>query len=610
MFKLAVQDGLCEGHSGRDKMLEGKQNSVEKWVEDISRITKPDKVVFCDGSKEEYDRLIKEMVDDGDLIKLNQETYPGGYLSRSDPKDVARTEKSTFICADEESQVGPLNNHMNLQEAEEITGKLMNGSMKGKTMYVVPYVMGPIDSPYSEVGVEITDNRYVVVNMYIMTRMGKVAMDRIKEDGKFVRAVHISGTLDPENRYILHFPWKRLDIDAHIVSINSAYGGNALLSKKCHALRIASVEAKNEGWMAEHMLILEIENPEGKKYYFAAAFPSASGKTNLAMLMPPEGYAQKGWKARLIGDDIAWIHLGKDGRLYAINPENGFFGVVPGTNAKTNPNAMRSIRKDTIFTNVALTEKNEPWWEGLPYPEGKLYDWQGNIHKPDTRQKAAHPNSRFTTPLNKYPSLSNEVENPEGVPLTAILFGGRRGDTIPLVFESMDWKHGVFLGATMGVEQTAAAEGQVGVVRRDPMAMKPFCGYNASHYFQHWLTMGQKSDKLPGIYYVNWFRKDKDGNFIWPGFGENLRVLEWIIGRSEGRASARDTPIGRLPDTSSLNYEGLSLTEEQKKMLFAIDYGEWSSEITEMEDYIRSLGKELPEEIRKQMSRLRERMGS
>lgn len=590
-------------------MEKAELNSVEEWVESISKITKPDKVVYCDGSKQEYESILQEMVSDGSLIKLNQESYPGGYLSRSDPKDVARTEKSTFICADEKSKVGPLNNHMSLQEAEEVTNRLMYGAMKGKTMYVVPYIMGPADSSHAEVGVEITDNAYVVVNMYIMTRMGKVAMDRIKNEGKFVRAIHVSGTLDPENRYILHFPWERLDIDAHIVSINSAYGGNALLSKKCHALRIASVEANREGWMAEHMLILEIENPEGKKYYFAAAFPSASGKTNLAMIMPPKEYAEKGWKAKLIGDDIAWMHIGEDGRLYAINPENGFFGVVPGTNSKTNPNAMASIKKDTIFTNVALTESNEPWWEGLPAPEGKLIDWQGNEHNPETRQKAAHPNSRFTTPLNKYPSLSNEVENPEGVPLTAILFGGRRGDTIPLVFESLDWNHGVFLGATMGVEQTAAAEGQVGVVRRDPMAMRPFCGYNVSHYFDHWLTMGKKSQNLPGIYYVNWFRKDDSGNFIWPGFGENLRVLEWIIGRAEGKASAEDSPVGRLPD-KSFNYAGLELSDQQREKLFLIDYEEWSREITEIEEFTRSLGKELPEEIKNQVVKLRERMGS
>lgn len=590
-------------------MEKAELNSVEEWVESISKITKPDKVVYCDGSKQEYESILQEMVSDGSLIKLNQESYPGGYLSRSDPKDVARTEKSTFICADEKSKVGPLNNHMSLQEAEEVTNRLMYGAMKGKTMYVVPYIMGPADSSHAEVGVEITDNAYVVVNMYIMTRMGKVAMDRIKNEGKFVRAIHVSGTLDPENRYILHFPWERLDIDAHIVSINSAYGGNALLSKKCHALRIASVEANRDGWMAEHMLILEIENPEGKKYYFAAAFPSASGKTNLAMIMPPKEYAEKGWKAKLIGDDIAWMHIGEDGRLYAINPENGFFGVVPGTNSKTNPNAMASIKKDTIFTNVALTESNEPWWEGLPVPEGKLIDWQGNEHNPETRQKAAHPNSRFTTPLNKYPSLSNEVENPEGVPLTAILFGGRRGDTIPLVFESLDWNHGVFLGATMGVEQTAAAEGQVGVVRRDPMAMRPFCGYNVSHYFDHWLTMGKKSQNLPGIYYVNWFRKDDSGNFIWPGFGENLRVLEWIIGRAEGKASAEDSPVGRLPD-KSFNYAGLELSDQQREKLFLIDYEEWSREITEIEEFTRSLGKELPEEIKNQVVKLRERMGS
>lgn len=584
-------------------------NTVEEWVGGVSAITRPDKVVYCNGSREEYEKLIQEMVSDGSLIKLNQEKFPGGYLSRSDPKDVARTEKSTFICAEDESDVGPLNNFMSLKEAGSVTARLMEGSMAGKTMYVVPYIMGPLDSAYSETGVEITDNAYVVVNMHIMTRMGDVAMKKIQETGKFVKAIHISGNLDPENRYILHFPWKRLGVDAHIISINSAYGGNALLSKKCHALRIASVEARNDGWMAEHMLILEVENPKGKKYYFAAAFPSASGKTNLAMIRPPEEYANQGWKARLIGDDIAWIHVGKDGRLYAINPENGFFGVVPGTNKTTNPNAMESVREDTIFTNVALTANNEPWWEGLPLPKGEMLDWTGNVHSPSTRQKAAHPNSRFTTPLKRYPSLSKEVENPVGVPLTAILFGGRRGDTVPLIYESFNWSHGVFLGATMGVEQTAAAEGQVGEVRRDPMAMRPFCGYNVSHYFQHWLSMEKKASKLPGIYYVNWFRKDDKGSFIWPGFGENIRVLEWIIGRAEGTASAVETPIGNMPAVGSINFNGMKISKEQKEKLFSIDYEEWSDEISEIEEFTRSLGKELPHEIKNQVVEMRERMG-
>lgn len=591
-------------------MERAELNSVEEWVESISKITEPERVVYCNGSREEYEGIINEMISDGSLIKLNQEAYPGGYLFRSDPRDVARTEKSTFICGEKESQVGPLNNFLSLEDADKITQGLMAGSMKGKTMFVVPYLMGPAGSSFSEAGVEITDNPYVVVNMYIMTRMGNIAMERIKRSGDFVKSIHISGDLDPENRYIMHFPWKRLDSDAHIISINSAYGGNALLSKKCHALRIASVEAKEGGWMAEHMLILEVENPDGKKYYFAAAFPSASGKTNLAMLMPPKEYAEKGWKARLIGDDIAWMHVGKDGRLYAINPENGFFGVVPGTNSKTNPNAMESIHEDTIFTNVALTEDKEPWWEGLPLPEGKLIDWKGNEHMPATRQKAAHPNSRFTTPLSKYPSLSDEVENPEGVPITAILFGGRRGDTIPLVYESFDWKHGVFLGATMGVEQTAAAEGQVGVVRRDPMAMRPFCGYNISDYFEHWLSMDKPGRKLPGIYYVNWFRKGTDGNFIWPGFGENLRVLEWIIGRAEGSAEVQESPIGNLPARNSFHLGGLDLSESEVDRLFAIDYNEWGNEITEIENYVRSLGREVPEKIKEQLNNLKERMGA
>lgn len=585
-----------------------KLRSVEEWVESVAELTGPSKIQFCDGSREEYESVLEGMVRDGSIIKLNQKTYPGCYLYRSDPRDVARTEKATFIVAGREKDVGPLNNFMSLAEAEGVQNRLLPGSMKGKTMYVIPYVMGPEASPYSEVGVEITDSPYVVANMYIMTRMGQTAMKIIKRNEDFVRSVHVSGTLDPENRYILHFPWQRTSVDAHIISMNSAYGGNALLSKKCHALRIASVEARDQGWMAEHMLILELENPDGKKYYFLAAFPSASGKTNLAMINPPAEYAKIGWKARLIGDDIAWIRVGNDGKLYALNPENGFFGVVPGTNEKTNPNAMRSVSHDTIFTNVALTDSNEPWWEGLPAYSGKLYDWQGNLYDPGSNKKAAHPNSRFTTPLHNYPHLSEEFENPLGVPVTGIIFGGRRGDTVPLVYEAFNWTHGVFMGATMGVEQTAAAEGNVGEVRRDPMAMRPFCGYNISDYFRHWLSMEQRASNLPRIFYVNWFRKNEAGDFIWPGFGENLRVLEWMIRRTEGSVKARKTAIGLMPKNEDINVSGLKLSSRDMDQLLMIDRKQWITEVKEIGKYLDSLGPEIPIEIRKEYSDLLNRI--
>ena len=587
-------------------MEKEKLKSVEEWVESVADLVTPEKVVFCDGTEEEYKSIIREMLSSNELIELNQETYPGCYLSRSDPRDVARTEKATFIISRDSKQVGPLNNHMSIEESNRIVDRLLKNSMKGRTMYVVPYIMGPEDSPYAEVGIEITDSPYVVVNMYIMTRMGQVALRKIRERGDYIRSIHASRDLDPENRYILHFPWERPSVDAHVVSINSAYGGNALLSKKCHALRIASVEARQQGWMAEHMLILEVQNPEGRKYYFLAAFPSASGKTNLAMINPPAEYARNGWKTRLIGDDIAWIHLGEDGRLYAMNPENGFFGVVPGTNSKTNPNAMKSITHDTIFTNVALTDKNEPWWEGLPDTGGEIIDWQGRKFMRGQGAKAAHPNSRFTTPLTNYPDLSTEVNNPEGVPVTGIIFGGRRGDTVPLVYQAFDWVHGVFLGATMGVEQTAAAEGKVGEIRRDPMAMRPFCGYNISEYFQHWIEIGNRASHLPGIFYVNWFRRDGKGSFIWPGYGENLRVIEWMINRQENRAGAIKTEIGYIPD-GDFNLNGIDLPDDHGKLLFKIDRDEWKKEIREIGEYLDSLGPELPDKIMDQYTMLRNR---
>jgi phosphoenolpyruvate carboxykinase (GTP) len=589
--------------------MESSQESiVNQWVEKVASLTNPDKIYYCDGSRDEYDRITSSMVKEKKLIKLNEKTYPGCFLYRSDPKDVARTEKSTFICGESESEVGPLNNFMSVDDADKITVELLRNAMSGKTLYVIPYIMGPQKSPFSEVGIELTDSPYVVANMFIMTRMGDVAMERIRDGQDFIKSIHCSRDLNPEKRYILHFPWRKTGLDAEIISINSAYGGNALLSKKCHALRIASVRARENGWLAEHMLILEVESPGGKKDYICAAFPSASGKTNLAMIKPPEEYAKMGWKTRLIGDDIAWMRFGKDGRLYAINPENGFFGVVPGTSHNTNPNAMEAISRDTIFTNVGLTEHNEPWWEGLEQPSGPIKDWQGKDVERRSGEKVAHPNSRFTTPLHRYPELSQKADDPMGVPVSAIIFGGRRVDTIPLVFESFDWNHGVFLGATMGVEQTAAAEGKVGAVRRDPMAMRPFCGYNINDYFRHWLDIGKSSKNLPKIFYVNWFRKDREGNFMWPGFGENIRVLQWIIGRCNGEAKAIKSEIGYLPEEGTINTAGLEEHNVNMKDLLRIDHVEWLKEFSEIDNYIKGLGNNFPRELSEQLINLKKRL--
>ena len=590
-------------------MMESSQESIlNQWVEKVASLTNPDNIYYCDGSRDEYERITSSMVKEKKLIKLNEKTYPGCFLYRSDPKDVARTEKSTFICGESEREVGPLNNFMSVDDADKITVELLRNAMSGKTMYVIPYIMGPKKSPFSEVGIELTDSPYVVANMFIMTRMGEVAMDRIRDGQEFIKSIHCSRDLNPEKRYILHFPWRKTGLDAEIISINSAYGGNALLSKKCHALRIASVRARDNGWLAEHMLILEVESPEGKKDYICAAFPSASGKTNLAMIKPPEEYAKMGWKTRLIGDDIAWMRFGEDDKLYAINPENGFFGVVPGTSHNTNPNAMEAISKDTIFTNVGLTEHNEPWWEGLEQPSGPIKDWQGKDVERRSGEKVAHPNSRFTTPLHRYPELSQKADDPMGVPVSAIIFGGRRMDTIPLVFESFDWVHGVFLGATMGVEQTAAAEGKVGAVRRDPMAMRPFCGYNINDYFRHWLDIGKSGKNLPKIFYVNWFRKDSEGNFMWPGFGENIRVLQWIIGRCNGEAKAIKSEIGYLPEEDAINTAGLEGHNLNMGSLLSIDRSEWLKEFSEIDSYIKSLGSDFPSELQGELDSLKKRL--
>ena len=515
---------------------------LEQWVDEVARLTRPKNIVWCDGSDAENQRLIDEMLESGTLMKLDQRRYPGCFLHRSDPTDVARTEHLTFVCTTQKDDAGPNNNWMAPADAKKKVGALFEGSMKDRTMYVVPYIMGPVSSPYSQIGVEITDSPYVVVNMRIMTRMGRAALERLGASDDYVKGLHSLGDLSPERRFIMHFPEERL-----IWSVGSGYGGNALLGKKCFALRIASHMAREQGWLAEHMLIVGIEEPSGRTTYIAAAFPSACGKTNLAMLVPPA--SQKGYKVWTVGDDIAWMNVGPDGRLWAINPEAGFFGVAPGTNMKTNPNVMRTIDRNSIYTNVAVTRDGAPWWEGIDGPPpAEATDWQGKAWTPTSGTKAAHPNSRFTTPARQCPVMSPEWESPQGVPISAFLFGGRRAQVVPLVFQARDWQHGVFLGATVTSETTAAAIGQVGVVRNDPMAMLPFCGYNMGDYFGHWLAMGKKVAKPPLIFRVNWFRQNAEGRFLWPGFGENLRVLKWVIARVHGEAGPEEAALAVLPE--------------------------------------------------------------
>ena len=560
---------------------------LNRWVESAATLTQPERVVWCDGSDREYSELIELMLATGDLVKLNEQTHPDCYLHRSNPSDVARVEHLTFVCTPEQADAGPNNYWLSPAEGHAKMDALYAGCMRGRTMYVVPYCMGPIDSPLARCGVEITDSPYVVANMRIMTRMGADAQARIEREGEFVKGLHSIGELDPERRFIMHFPEERA-----IKSFGSGYGGNALLGKKCHALRIASFQARDEGWLAEHMLIVGIENPQGETHYVAAAFPSACGKTNLAMLIPPEGYRQDGWKVWTIGDDICWMHPGSDGRLYAINPEAGFFGVAPGTSVKTNPNAMAMLNKDAIFTNVALTADNQPWWEGLP--EGvPVTDWQGLPYQPGNGP-AAHPNSRFTVSARHCPSYAAVSEDPEGVPLSAIVFGGRRQSLVPLVFEARDWSHGVLLGASMASETTAAATGAVGVVRRDSMAMKPFAGYNFADYFAHWLSFDREGAKLPKIFHVNWFRKGDDGKFMWPGFGDNLRVLEWILKRVEGTAGAMETPIGHVPHVADLNIRGLDLHPAALEQLLHVDREGWQAELQAIGEYLSGYGERAP----------------
>ena len=564
--------------------------NVLKWVDEMVALTKPDKVVWIDGSKEQLDALRKEAVATGEMIELNQEKLPGCLYHRTKPNDVARVEDRTFICTRNKEDAGPTNNWMDPQEMYAKLTPMYDGVMKGRTMYVIPYSMGPIGSPLAKVGVEVTDSIYVVLNMEIMTRMGKDAFENLGETSDdFVRCLHSKADVDPEGRYIVQFPE-----DNAIWSINSAYGGNVLLGKKCFALRIASFQGKNEGWMAEHMLILGVKKPNGDVKYITAAFPSACGKTNLAMLIPPEGYKKDGYEVFTVGDDIAWMKQGEDGRLYAINPENGFFGVAPGTNAKSNYNALASTMKNTIFTNVAINNDDMTvWWEGLDKnPPVNATEWKGaEVNGPEftaSGEKLAHPNSRFTAPAINCPCISPEFNNPAGVPISAIIFGGRRASTTPLVYQSFDWTHGTYMGSAVSSETTAAATGAVGVLRHDPMAMKPFIGYNVGDYWQHWLDMGEKlGDKAPKIFNVNWFKKDEDGNFMWPGFGDNMRVLDWIIKRCEDEVDAVETPIGFLPKKGDINVEGIEdeVTSEVMDKLLAVDNELWTKEIAEMRRY-------------------------
>lgn len=569
---------------------------LNNWIEEVKKLTQPDRIHWCDGSKEEYRKIVQEMLKSEQLFELNQDTHPNCYLHRSDPNDVARTEHLTYVCTNKPETAGPNNNWMKPSEGHEKVDKLFAGSMKGRTLYVIPYCMGPLESPYSRCGVELTDSPYVAINMHIMTRMGKQALKRIESEKTFVKGLHSTGDLSIEKRFIMHFPE-----ELSIKSIGSGYGGNALLGKKCHALRIASYQAQTEGWLAEHMLILGLQSPEGETHYIAAAFPSQCGKTNLAMLIPPETY--KGWKVWTVGDDIAWMHLGEDGRLFAINPEAGYFGVAPGTSEKTNPNALAMLQHDAIFTNVAVTEDKQPWWEGLDKGTSPKTDWQGRPFNP-SQGKAAQPNSRFTVSAKQCPSYSPEAENPKGVPISAIIFGGRRPSLIPLVYETKGWEHSVLVGASVASETTAAATGKVGVLRHDPMAMKPFCGYNFAEYWQHWLSFSSKSKNLPKVFHVNWFRQDETGEFMWPGFGENIRVLEWIIGRVKGQAEAIPTPIGYLPARGSISTNGLDLSDETMDQLCSLDEKGWVGEVNKVRTYLETFGTKLPQELRNEQDKI------
>ena len=584
--------------------------TILAWIDEMKALVNPDQVVWIDGSEEQLEELRKEAVESGEMIKLNQEKLPGCYYHRTAPNDVARVEDRTLICSRKEEDAGPTNHWKEPQEAYKMLYDIARGSYKGRTMYVIPYSMGPVGSPLAKIGVELTDSIYVVLNMSIMTRVGQKVMDVLGDSNDWVRGLHCKCDVDPEKRWICQFPE-----DNTIISVNSAYGGNVLLGKKCFALRIASYQAKNEGWMAEHMLILGVENPKGEVKYVCAAFPSACGKTNLAMMIPPEGYRAKGYKVWTVGDDIAWMRKGPDGRLYAINPENGFFGVAPGTNMKSNPNALISTQKGAIFTNVARNlDDNTVWWESLDKnPPVNAEEWKGaKVNGPEyiaAGNKLAHPNSRFTAPTANCPCLSSEFENPQGVPVSAIVFGGRRPDTVPLVYQSRSWNNGVFIGSITGSETTAAAAGAVGVVRRDPMAMLPFCGYNMGDYFKHWIEMGEMlGDKAPKIFNVNWFRVDEDGHFIWPGFGDNLRVLEWILKRCDNEVDAVETAIGYVPKPEDINLEGLKDFDKEKlASILNVDNAKWAKEAAGVEEFYKKFGDKLPQELRDELNGLEER---
>ena len=581
-----------------------KNRAVLDWIDQQVRLTQPDRVIWIDGSEEQLEQLRQEGCATGELHKLNEEKLPGCYLHRSDPTDVARVESRTFICCKRQEDAGPTNNWMDPEEMYAKLHKLYDGSMKGCTMYVIPYCMGVVGSPFAKYGIELTDSIYVVLNMAIMTRAGEKVIPYLDEN--FIKGLHACADLDPEERYIVQFPE-----DNVIMSINSGYGGNVLQGKKCFALRIASNLGRQEGWLAEHMLILGVQNPKGEIRYITGAFPSACGKTNLAMLIPPEGYQKNGWKCWCVGDDIAWLRRGPDGRLWAVNPEKGFFGVAPGTNADSNPNALATTQKGTIFTNVALNlDDNTVWWEKLDkHPPEHALDWMGNPWSPKTATgPAAHPNSRFTAPAENCPCISPEFNNPNGVPISAIIFGGRRAKTAPLVYQSRDWKHGVFVGSIMGSEKTAAAEGTVGETRRDPMAMLPFCGYHMADYWQHWLDMEEKIPNPPKIFNVNWFRTNDQGEFIWPGFGENLRVLEWILKRCFDEVDARETEIGYLPKVEDINLDGIEVDQETLAGLLSVDRELWRKETKGVEEFYQQFGDKLPQVLREELTALEERL--
>jgi len=587
-----------------------KHIKLKKWVDEMAAMCTPDEIIWIDGSKDQKEKLEKEATSTGEIIELNQKKLPGCFYHRTALNDVARTEGLTFICTTKKEDAGPTNNWMSPPEAYEKAASIFKGSMKGRKMYVIPFSMGPVGSPFSKVGVELTDSIYVVLNMLIMTRAGKDVLDVLGSEGEFTKCLHSKADLDIEKRLILHFPE-----DNTIWSVGSGYGGNVLLGKKCLSLRIASHLARNEGWMAEHMLIMGLEKPDGHIDYIAGAFPSACGKTNLAMLVPPEALKKKGYKIWTVGDDIAWMKIGPDGTLWAVNPESGFFGVTPGTNSKTNPNAIATLKKNSIFTNVLLKDDKTVWWEdGNEAPPEKGTDWKGNPWKPGLKDengkpvKGAHPNARFTAPAKQCPSISSKFDSSEGVPISAIILGGRRAKLAPLVYQARNWQHGVYIGATMASERTAAQYGKQGEVRRDPMAMLPFCGYNMAGYFQHWLNMGRKMKNPPKIFHVNWFKQDENGKFMWPGYGDNLRVLEWIVERCHDKVKAEEAPIGYLPKLGDINIDGLDMSEESMKKLLAIDKDEWVKETTNIDEFFKKFGSNLPKEIATEHTALKKRL--